>query len=104
MIDVLVMYPNRDGMRFDDGYYLGEHAALVARLLDGYGMRFMRVAKGSDTGSPYYIVTHLGFDSLEGFQTAIDAVGSTIFEDIPRFTDVEPLIQVGHVLVNHPLS
>ncbi|MFY0992078.1 EthD family reductase [Halomonas sp. C05BenzN] len=104
MIEVLVMYPNRDGMRFDDDYYLGEHAALVKRLLQGYGLKFMRVDQGSDPKSPYCFVTHLGFEFLGAFQSAIDAVGSTLFEDIPRFTDTEPLIQVSHVVTEQYLE
>lgn len=98
MIEILVMYPNRKGMRFDETYYLKEHADLVKRLLRPYGLNYIRVARGSDAMSPYHVVAYLGIDSLDSFKAAIDAIGSTLFEDIPRFTDVEPLIQVSQVL------
>ncbi|MCE9683359.1 EthD family reductase [Halomonas alkalisoli] len=98
MIEVLVMYANRDGMRFDDTYYFKEHADLVKRLLQSYGLNYIRIARGTDAKSPYYAVTYLGIDSLVSFKAAIDAIGSTLFEDIPRFTDVEPLIQVSQVV------
>ncbi len=104
MIEILVMYPNRDGMQFDENYYLKEHAGLVKRLLRPYGLKYMRVARGSDATSPYHVVTYLGLDSLESFKAAIDAIGSTLFEDIPRFTDVEPLIQVSQVVWEQRLS
>ena len=104
MIEVLVMYANRDGMRFDDDYFLKKHVELAKRLLRPYGLNYMRVARGSDAMSPYHVVTYLGLDSLESFKAAIDAIGSTLFEDIPRFTDVEPLIQVSQVVWEQRLS
>ncbi|WP_181869958.1 EthD family reductase [Halomonas sp. DQ26W] len=98
MIEVLVMYANRDGMHFDDAYYLKEHAELIKELLQSYGLNYMRFARGSDSMSPYHAVTYLGIDSLDSFKAAIDAIGNRLFEDIPRFTDVEPLIQVSQVV------
>ncbi|EPC01148.1 hypothetical protein L861_11275 [Litchfieldella anticariensis FP35 = DSM 16096] len=100
MIDILVMYPNRDGMTFDEGYYLNHHIPLAMRLLDDYGLKFIRVAKGAEHDSPFYLVTYMGFETKEVFNKAIDEVGSEIFEDISKFTNVEPLIQVGEPVVN----
>ncbi|MBD3895686.1 EthD family reductase [Halomonas sp. ML-15] len=104
MLEVLVMYPNRDGMRFDVAYYLKEHADLVTRLLQGYGLNYIRIARGTDAMSPYHAVTCLGLDSLESFESAIEAIGATLFEDIPRFTDVEPLVQVSYVVCEQQVS
>ncbi|GGX86560.1 hypothetical protein GCM10007160_12370 [Litchfieldella qijiaojingensis] len=100
MIDILVMYPNRDGMTFDEDYYLDHHTPLVARLLGDYGLKFIRVVKGIERDSPFFLVTHIGFEAKEEFNKAIDEVGNELFEDIPRFTDVEPLIQIGELMVN----
>lgn len=103
MIDILVIYPNRDGMSFDESYYFNHHMPLVGRLLDSYGLKYMRVAKGVERDSPFFLVTHLGFEAKETFNKAIDEVGNRIFEDIPRFTNVEPLIQMGELMVNNDM-
>ncbi|SDL37263.1 conserved hypothetical protein [Franzmannia pantelleriensis] len=104
MIDVLLMYSNSNGMRFDYTYYLKEHASLLSHLLQPYGLNYICLSTGSDTASPFHAVTHLGMASLETFESAIDEIGSTFFEDIPRFTDVEPVIQVGNVVWERKMS
>ncbi|MFC3284922.1 EthD family reductase [Litchfieldella rifensis] len=101
MIDIMVMYPNRNEMKFDESYYFNHHAPLVASLLRDYGLMYIQVAKGIERDSPFFLVTHLGFEDEKEFNKAIDDVGSQIFEDIPRFTNVEPLIQLGKLMVNN---
>ena len=43
MIEVLVMYANRDGMHFDDDYFLQEHVELAKRLLRPFGLNYLRI-------------------------------------------------------------
>ncbi|WIX32606.1 EthD family reductase [Salinicola sp. JS01] len=98
MIDVMVAYSNQDDLTFDDRYYLEQHVPMVKNLLGKHGLCYVRVHRGTDTSSPYYLIAHLGFDSPEAFETAFDIVGQQLMDDIPNFTDVEPLLQINEVV------
>jgi len=40
-------------------------------------------------------VTNTYFDSIEAFQTAIDPHMDTLLADVPNYTNVEPIVQIG---------
>jgi len=101
MIDVMVAYPNKDDLTFDDRYYLENHVPLVESLLGEHGLRYARVHRGIDAASSYHLIAHLGFDSAEEFESAFDTVGQQLTDDIAKFTNVEPLIQVSEVVTPH---
>ncbi|PWW33842.1 EthD family reductase [Chromohalobacter israelensis] len=98
MIDVMVAYPNQNDLTFDDQYYLEKHVPLVEDNLGEHGLRYVRIHRGTDAASPYHLMTHLGFDSAEAFESAFDAVGQTLMDDVPHFTNVEPVLQVSEVV------
>ena len=54
---------------------------------------------GEKPGSPApYIATgHLLFASLETYQTSFAPHAKEIIEDIPKYSNSEPLIQIGEV-------
>jgi uncharacterized protein (TIGR02118 family) len=101
MIKVSVMYPNVAGTKFDMTYYLGHHIPMVRRLL-GSAVKGVSVEHGissEEPGSPApYIATgHLLFDSVQAFQTSFAPHAQEITEDIQKYTNSEPLIQIGEV-------
>ena len=102
MIVVSVMYPATDGSRFDEAYYLEHHAALLHRLWDGMGLREARFLKGMSApgggAPPYQVLALLTFESADAFKAASRAHGAEIFADIPKFTDVQPLVQINAVM------
>jgi uncharacterized protein (TIGR02118 family) len=101
MVKVSVMYPNREGTKFDMTYYINHHMKMVRRLL-GSGLKGMSVEQGisgmgSGSSAPYIAAGHLLFDSLEAFQTSFSPHARVIMEDIPKYTNSEPIIQIGEV-------
>jgi uncharacterized protein (TIGR02118 family) len=102
MIQVTVMYPNTSGSRFDERYYLGEHAALLQRCWGTMGLGGVRLLRGVGTpdggAAPYRVIALLTFESAEALQRALQAHGAEVLGDIPRFTDVQPIIQVNDML------
>jgi uncharacterized protein (TIGR02118 family) len=102
MILVSVLYPHHQGGRFDLDYYLNKHMKHVHECWDGMGLKMARVVQGrnSPDGKPpvYDIMAHLGFESIEAFQAAVDAHGPEIFGDIPNFTDSQPQTQISDIL------
>lgn len=103
MIEVNVMYPHADGMRFDHAYYRDRHMPMVSARL-GSALRYYTVEKGLAGGAPgaaptYVAACSLVCDSLEAFQAAMQQHGAEIMADIPNYTDAQPVVQVSEVVV-----
>jgi uncharacterized protein (TIGR02118 family) len=103
MIKVSVMYPNTPGARFDHDYYRDKHMPLVkARMGDScqYYTVDMGLAGGTPDAPPVYVaMCHLFCDSVEAFQRGFGPHAKEIMADIPRYTDLQPVIQISEVVV-----
>lgn len=49
----------------------------------------------SGSPAPCIAVGHLLLDSLETFQTSFSKHAQAIMEDIPKYTNSEPTVQIG---------
>ena len=103
MICVSAFYPAAGESRFDMQYYLDQHIPLVGRLLKPFGLEKIEVDEGLAGGAPgapanYKIIFRMYFDTLDNFQTALNAVGNDIFADIPNYTDIPVELQVSNTL------
>jgi uncharacterized protein (TIGR02118 family) len=103
MIKVSVLYPNREGARFDMDYYCAKHMPMVQQTL---GAACKRVAVeqgigGAAPGAPaaFIAMGHLYCDSVEAFQAAFAPHVQEIMGDIPNYTDIEPTIQISDVKI-----
>lgn len=101
MIKVSVMYPHRDGAKFDMDYYCTSHMPMVRDRL-GAALKGMSVDAGLGGGAPgspptYAAIGHLLFDSADAFQAAFAPHADEILGDIANYTDIEPVIQVSDV-------
>ena len=103
MIKVSVLYPNVKGGKFNMDYYTTEHVALVSRLL-GDSLKGATIEKGlggaaPDSSAPYIAMGNLYFDTLEYYANSFGPNAVEIMEDLPNFTDIDPLIQVSEVMI-----
>jgi uncharacterized protein (TIGR02118 family) len=103
MIKVSVMYPNTPGARFDHAYYRDKHMPLVKALM-GERCRYYTVDKGIAGGAPgtpatYVGMCHLFCDSVEAFEAGFKPNEAKILADIPKYTDLAPIIQVSEGVV-----
>jgi uncharacterized protein (TIGR02118 family) len=101
MIKVSVLYPNREDTKFDTAYYLNRHIPMVRHLL-GSALKGVSVEQGISgaeprSPAPYVTTCHLLFDSVQAYQASFGPHAQEIIEDIPKYTDSEPLIQIGEV-------
>ena len=101
MVKVSVMYPNHEGTKFDMTYYINRHIPMARQLL-GSALRGVSVEQGisgEEPGSPapYVATGHLLFDSVEAFQTSFGPHAQAIMEDIPNYTNSEPIVQISEV-------
>ena len=102
MIKLSVMYPNQPDATFDTDYYLTSHLALVRRLL-GSTLKRGAVDLGVTTpgaSSPYLVIGHLTFESMEAYEAAMAAHGDTLRADIPNYTNLQPVFQLSEVVIS----
>ena len=102
MIRVSVFYPNTPGSHFDVNYYVANHRPLCLSLL-APEIRGFEVDRGVCAGPPgtlpaFHAIGHLRFDSAEAFYCAFSAVSATIGEQVARFTNVEPVVQISEIV------
>jgi uncharacterized protein (TIGR02118 family) len=101
VIKISVLYPAEDGGRFDMDYYLKVHIPMVRDKL-GASCKSVAVEQGLSgmmPGTPptYCVVAHMVFESVEKFQSAFAPHAETIMADIPNYTSLQPVIQIGEV-------
>jgi uncharacterized protein (TIGR02118 family) len=101
MIKVSVFYPNRKNAEFNMDYYCNTHMPLVRRLLGSslQGVSVDSGISGEEPGSaaPYVAIGHLLFNSVESFRSSFAPYAQEISDDVPKYTNVEPTIQVNEV-------
>ncbi|PLB44243.1 hypothetical protein P170DRAFT_440556 [Aspergillus steynii IBT 23096] len=96
----VVMYPNEPDTTFDEAYYKEHHMALVEQIWGKYGIKGWSIQKYTNAmdGSPskYLIACTLEWESAESLQNAVkDPETPKIFEDIPKFTNKQPITLAG---------
>lgn len=102
MVRMSVFYPNQPGCLFDHAYYATEHRRLVESRLGPLGLRAIEIERGvagyGGGPAPYAAVGHLLFDSLEVLGAAWSERGDEIVADVPKYTDVQPVVQISEVV------
>jgi uncharacterized protein (TIGR02118 family) len=101
MIRVNVLYPNNSGSTFDMEYYLGKHMPMVREKM-GAALKGMTVDQGLNGGQPgtqaaYRVIATLRFDSMAAFERVWAPAADEIQGDIPRYSNIAPVIQISEV-------
>lgn len=105
MVKISVLYPAAAGSRFDEEYYFNQHMPMVSRLLAPQ-LRGVSVEAGisgamPDQPAPYVMVCHLTFESCDAFYEAFGPHAAAIQADIPKYTDIAPVFQIGEIKLSH---
>ena len=99
MITISAVYPNRAGSRFDADDYRDRHVPFATALLGPHGLAGLRMSAGQagldGSPPPFWMITEMRFPTRAAFDAAIAADGTTLFADLPNFTDVEPILQLS---------
>lgn len=101
MIRVDVLYPRTADARFDWDYYLGTHMPMVAARF-GAAALTTSVAQGIAGGTPgeaaaFVAIASFTFDSVPAFQAAFGPHAAEILADIPRYTSIQPVVQISEI-------
>ena len=94
MIRMSVLYPKGEGVTFDVDYYRTAHMAIVHRTMGGV----VRSEVDQPIDGPYAGVGHLYFESMESLQATMGNGSTEALDDIPNFTNSQPVIQISQVL------
>lgn len=101
MIKVTVLYPNGAGSTFDIEYYCKKHIPMVQQRLRPAlkGVAVEQGTSGQAPGSPapYLAIGQLQFDSMDAFQSSFAAHAQAIMNDVPNYTNTQPIIQISEV-------
>lgn len=100
MISLTVLYPKTADSHFNMDYYLSHHTPLVKERLTPIGLISIDLRAGIAGGAPdspptYSMVANLNFGTVEELQNALATHGAELIGDIPNFTNVQPVMQIG---------
>jgi uncharacterized protein (TIGR02118 family) len=103
MISLTILYPKTADSQFDMRYYLDKHVPLVRQRLTSLGLVQISLEEGLTGNTPdapaqYAVIGHMYFGSSNDLQEALATHGQELIDDIPNFTNVQPLMQVSQVL------
>jgi uncharacterized protein (TIGR02118 family) len=101
MVKVSIFYPSKPGSRFDVDYYLETHMPLALGLL-GSAVKAVSVEIGMLGGTPdqlppFTAICAFTCETVEAFTAAFLPNADVIQSDIPKYTDINPVIQVSEI-------
>ena len=104
MIKVAFLYPNKPGSRFDADYYIGVHLPLATRLLKP-ALKAVSAEIGvssaiQDQPPPFHAMCAFTFESVQAFTEAVMPHYVELQGDIPNYTDIEPVVQIGELRIS----
>jgi uncharacterized protein (TIGR02118 family) len=104
MIRLSIMYPNKEGARFDIDYYINIHMPMSIQKLSP-ALKGLSVEEGLNVPEipgiqpPYIAAAHLLFDSIAAFNEAFAPHSAVLQGDMPNYTDIAPVYQFSEVRI-----
>ncbi len=98
-VSLNVIYPNRDGARFDTNYYRSTHIPLAMKVMKADSVLLIEGVPMGSAAAPYAMIAHFTFASLEALTAArANPAMAEVRADIAKFTDITPTIMLGKSL------
>ena len=102
MVKVTIMYGNGADKSFDMEYYENKHMPMLAELF-GDAMKTYEIDKGlrgrtPEEPIPFLAIGYLYFNTLSDYEKAFGANAETILNDIPNYTNIQPIVQISSVI------
>lgn len=102
IIKLTLLYPNGEGKTFDWDYYTKKHYPLLKKYF-GDSMKALALDKGESSGIantpvPYVAIAYLYIETTADFQDVMKRNGAEIMADIPKYTNITPLVQISKVV------
>jgi len=91
-----VLYPNRDGARFDAAYYRSTHIPLAMKVMKATSVLLIEGVPMGSAPAPFAMIAHFQFASPEAIQAALaDPAMAELRADVAHFTDIKPTVMLG---------
>ena len=102
LVKVSVMYPFAEGKTFDMTYYETKHMPMVAGFIGSNLVKYT-IEKGTASGIPNTPLPFMAIGSfyvkdLAEYQAAIGPNRDAIRADIPKYTNISPVILVSEIV------
>lgn len=106
MITITILYPNKEGGRFDVDYYVNKHMPMSIAKFGG-ALKGANISIGKSGGLPgsapsFIAVCQLLFESVEAFEKRFSEISADLIADMPNYTDIDIIFQVGEVAILKP--
>ena len=93
-----ILYPNSEGAFFDFDYYLQKHIPLSEEI-NGAKFEIHRGVASVEGGpSPFVCIARLPVPSVEEFIQTITTRGQVLLDDMPNYTNIQPILQFDEVV------
>lgn len=91
-----VIYPNRDGARFDTSYYRSTHIPLAMKVMKATSVMLIEGVPNGTAAAPYAMIAHFQFASPEALKAALaNPAMAEVRADVAKFTDITPTVMLG---------
>ena len=96
IISLNVIYPNKEGAKFDAAYYRSSHIPLAMKVMKADKVILIEGVPMGTTPAPYAMIAHFQFASLAALQAGRNDPGmAEVRADIAKFTDITPTVMLG---------
>jgi uncharacterized protein (TIGR02118 family) len=91
-----VLYPSREGARFDLAYYRATHIPLAMKVMKAARVILIEGVPMGSAPAPYVMIAHFQFASAEALQAGLGDPGmAEVRADVAKFTDIQPMVMLG---------
>ncbi len=99
MTRVSVLYPSGEGLNFDMKYYQEKHLPLLHQVVTE-GIEKVNLEKGGKDAS-FSVIVNIFFKDEESYlkNFANNENLPKVLGDVQNFTNAEPIVQVGEILI-----
>lgn len=101
MFRLTVIYATTENGYFDFDYYLKIHLPMVTPLI-GESVIRTEVTRGvigiDESAAPYTAICLIYLKDLDGIQAAFQHHGNQIMEDVPKFTNIKPVLNLEEIV------
>ena len=95
-VSLNVLYPNREGAKFDAAYYRSTHIPLAMKVMKAASVLLIEGVPSGTTAPPFAMIAHFEFPSAEAMTAALANAGmAEVRADVAKFTDITPTIMLG---------
>ncbi|HEY4962400.1 MAG TPA: EthD family reductase [Candidatus Limnocylindrales bacterium] len=98
MHSLTVLYPNKEGAKFDFEYYVDKHIPFANGLL-GHEFKVTKGIASAQGGPPAFLCTaRMEIGTTEEFLPVLIQHVAALQNDIPNYTNIVPVIQFEELL------